>query len=336
GLRSWPKPIKLCYAGPFFRYDRPQAGRYRQFHQFGMEVFGSAAPVTDAQLMYVQHVLLRQLGLEEYVFLLNTLGDQADRTAYIRALKEHYRRHVRKLCRDCKARLKTNPLRVLDCKEEKCQQVAYTAPRLLDTVSDEAQAHFTQVRTLLDELKVPYEIAPGLVRGLDYYVRTVWEVVPRRPGDPPTGSQTSLGAGGRYDHLVKALGGKDVPAAGGAFGIERLIDAIRREGIDLQLTDTPSVFVAQLGAQAKVGALRVMRLLQEAQIRFAESIDRDGIQPQLKLAERLNVAWVVVVGQKEVIDGTVILRNAESGMQEVVRQEDLVTELRRRLNVSQG
>lgn len=329
GMRSWPKPVRLFYVGPFFRYDRPRAGRMRQFHQFGWEMFGSAAPVTDAQIMYISHLLLRQLGLEDYRFLVNSLGDAADRLAYVRVLKEHYRRSARKLCRECKVRLNTNPLRVLDCKEEKCQQVAQAAPRLLDFLSEETRVHFDQVRKFLDELEVPYEVSSTLVRGLDYYNRTVWEVVPRGVGT----ARPSLGAGGRYDRLVKELGGRDTPAAGGVLGVERVVAALRTEGVDLTVTDVPVVFVVQLGEAAKIGALKVMQRLQEAQIRFAESVDRDGMQPQLKLAERLGATWVIVLGQKEVIDGTVILRNVESGMQEVVRQDGLVPELRRRLNL---
>lgn len=337
GMRSWPKPVKLFYIGPFFRYERPQAGRWRQHHQFGMEVFGSVSPSTEAELIYVAHVLLQQLGLEEYTFKINSLGDSQDRKEYIKVLKEHYQHNRRKLCQDCKVRLKTNPLRVLDCKEEKCQQVANTAPQLVDHISEESKEHFDKILLMLDELEVPYEVTSSLVRGLDYYTRTVWEVVPKISSDVEGEQkpQASYGGGGRYDGLVKALGGrKDSPGVGMSFGVERIIDGLKSEGVDLIVTDGPEVFIAQLGERAKVAALKVMRLLQEAQIRFAESIDRDGMQPQLKLADRLGAKWVLVLGQKEVLDKSVILRNVESGMQEVVSQSDLVDELQKRLNHS--
>jgi len=330
GMRSWPKPVKLYYVGPFFRYDRPQAGRWRQFHQFGLEVFGSAAPVTDAELIYVVHRLLAQLGLEDYTFRVNSLGTAADRTVYIKVLKEHYRRNRAKLCRVCKERLKTNPLRVLDCQEEKCQQVANTAPQLLDHLSDEARESFEKIVAMLEELEVPHEVHSSLVRGLDYYTGMVWEIMPTGEG---SASQGSLGGGGRYDGLVKRLGGRVTPALGAACGIERIVDRLKEEGIELTAIDKPQVFVAQLGDAAKMTALKVMRVLQEAQIHFAESVDREGMEPQLKLADRLGAAWVVIIGQKEVLDKTVILRNMVSGMQEVVPQDDLAEELTKRLDM---
>ncbi len=335
GMRSWPKPVKLYYVGPFFRYDRPQSGRYRQMHQFGMEVFGSAAAATEAEMMYVANTLFQQLGLEDYTFHINTLGDAADRQEYLKVLKEHLRRNRRKLSRESKERITTNPLRVLDSKDEKDQQVANTAPQLIDHLSEEARDHFDKVLRMLDELEVPYEVKPSVVRGLDYYTGTVWEVVPKSPEGERAdlGQQSSLAGGGRYDGLVKRLGGKDTPAVGMAFGIERIIEQIKKEGIELTATDGPQVFVAQLSDRAKLAAMKVMKKLQEAQIRFAESVDRDGMQPQLKLADRLGAKWVVVIGQKEVMDGSVILRNVESGMQEVVSQDNLVEELQKRIDL---
>jgi len=338
GMRSWPKPVKLFYVGPFFRYDRPQKGRFRQHHQFGLEVFGSSSSATEVELMYIEHTLFQQLGLEEYVFHINSLGEPNDRKAYVKVLKDHYRRNRAKLCQNCKNRLTSNTLRVLDCKQEKCQQLANTAPSIVDHLSDEAKEHFESVTRLLDGLEIPYEVVPSLVRGLDYYTHTVWEVVPKAivTEDGDIGAQSSLGGGGRYDGLVKQLGGRSVAGVGVSHGIERIIDQLKAESIELTVTDGPQVFVAQLSESAKLTALKVMKQLQEAQIRFAESVDRDGMQPQLKLADRLGVQWVIVIGQKEVLDKTVILRNLESGMQEVVTQKDLVAELKKRLNIVEG
>ncbi len=333
GMRTWPRPVKLFTIGSFFRYDRPQAGRFRELHQIGMEVFGSPAPITDAQIIYLIHLFFQSLGLEKYTLLINTLGDPGERKAYIKLLKEHYRRNRSKLCRDCKERLVSNPLRVLDCKEEKCQQVANTAPRLLEHLSDASKQHFEGVLAALDGLEVPYQIAPGLVRGLDYYTHTVFEFVPKSD-NPEEAQQPSIAAGGRYNNLVKELGGRDMPAVGAALGVERIIDRIKAEGIELTLADKPQVFVAQLGDAAKVVALKIMKELREADILFAESVFRDGMQLQLKLADRLQVQWALIVGQKEVLDNTVILRNMESGMQEVVAQEKLVEELQKRLAIS--
>lgn len=332
GLRSWPRPVKLYYIGPFFRYDRPQAGRWRQFHQFGVEVFGSAAPITDAQAIFVLHSIFQQLGLEDYTVHINSLGEATERKNYIKALKDHYRPNRQKLCKDCKVRLTANPLRLLDCKEEKCRQLANTAPRLLDFLSEISRAHFQSILTTLESLQVPHIITPSLVRGLDYYNHTVFEFMPTNVAQES--QQSSLAGGGRYDPLIKMLGGKETPALGWAAGIERIITRLKDEGVELTPVDKPQVFVAQLGEAAKREALKVMKLLREADIPFAEAIDRDGMQPQLRAADRLGVIWAVIVGHKEVLDKTVILRNMESGMQEVVLQEKLAEELRKRLNLA--
>lgn len=330
GMRSWPKPVKLFYLGPYFRYERPQAGRLRQHHQIGLELWGSAAPISDVEVIYVCSLILRDLGLEDVMLQINSLGLPAERKEYIKLLREHYRRNRAKLCKTCKERLKTNPLRVLDCKEEKCQQVANTAPRLLDHLQEDSRHHFEAVLIGLDELSVAYDVTPQLVRGLDYYTHTVCEFVTK--ADTPE-DRTTLFGGGRYDGLIKQLGGKDTPGVGMSGGIERLIDQIKREGIELTVSDAPLVFIAQLGEKAKYAALKLCRELQQAGIPFAESLDRDGMQAQLKVADRVGVPWTLIIGHKEVIDATVILRSMESGMQEVLPREKLVDELTRRLNL---
>ncbi len=331
GMRSWPRPVKLYYVGSFFRYERPQAGRWRQHHQIGLEVFGSQAAITDVQVIYVMHLLFKQIGLENYVVRINSLGLPKERKEYIKLLKDHYRRSRSKLCRDCKVRLTSNPLRLLDCKEEKCMQVANSAPRILDHLSEESKKHFEYVLSMLEKLEVPHEVTPGLVRGLDYYTHTVFEFAPRTYAEGQT--PQSFASGGRYDRLIKELGGRDTPAVGAGIGIERLIGRVKEEGIELTVTDQPEIYIAQLGDQAKITALNIMKELREADIPFAESINRDGMQAQLKAADRLRVQWVVIIGQKEVLDDTVILRNMESGMQEVVDRGALVKELQKRLNI---
>ncbi len=331
GMRSWPKPVKLFYTGPFFRYERPQAGRLRQHHQIGLELWGSSSPISDVEVMYVYSLVLRDLGLEDYVLQVNSLGVPAERREYVKLLRDHYRRNRSKLCATCKERLKTNPLRVLDCKEEKCQQVANTAPRLLDHLQESSRRHFEGVLVGLDALGIAYDVNPHLVRGLDYYTHTVCEFVAK--GETPE-QNTTLIAGGRYDGLMRQIGGKDTPGVGLSGGIERIIDQIKKEGIELTVGDKPRVFIAQLGEQAKYAALKVCRELQQAGIPFAESLDRDGMQAQLKMADRLQVPWTLIVGHKEVIDNTVILRSMESGMQEVIPREKLVGELHRRLNLT--
>lgn len=329
GMRSWPRPVKLFMIGSFFRYERPQAGRLREFHQIDVESIGSASPITDVQIITMVHWFFRHINLEDYIVLMNTLGEPSERKMYVSLLKDHYKRNRQKLCRDCKDRLVTNPLRLLDCKEEKCQQLASTAPRLLDHVSEGSKKHFEFIVNSLRELGVPYEITPSLVRGLDYYTHTVFEFVPKSTRGET--QQNTFAAGGRYNGLVKELGGKDIPAIGVAIGIERVMERVKEEGIELTITDAPQLFIAQLGEQAKLLGLQIMKELRDADIPFAESIDRDGMQAQLRMADRLKVGWSIIIGQKEVLDGTVILRNMESGMQEVVDRDKLVGELLRRL-----
>lgn len=333
GMRAWPQPVKLFYVGPFFRYERPQKGRWRQLHQFGAEVFGSASAVTDAELIFLTDLLLKRLGLEQYEVHLNSLGQADERGVYIKLLKEHYRRNRQKLCKDCKERLVKNPLRLLDCKEEKCQQLASTAPRLLDHLTEESRKHFEGVLSLLDELEVRYVVKPSLVRGFDYYTHTVWEFVPQ-VAEGEAGQQSTLSAGGRYNGLVKMLGGKDTPGVGFASGIERIIDQLKIEGVELTVADKPQVFIAQLGQRAKREALMLSQLLQEARVPFASSLDRDGMQAQLRSADRVGAKWALIIGQKEALDKTVIFRNMESGMQEVVPQDKVVEELKKRLSLT--
>lgn len=331
GMRSWPRPVKLFMIGSFFRYERPQAGRLREFHQIDLETIGSSAPITDVQVITMIHWFFQHLNLDDYVVLINTLGEPSERKTYIGLLKDHYRRNRQKLCKDCKERLVSNPLRLLDCKEEKCQQLSGTAPRLLDHLSEASKKHFDFIINSLRELGVPYEISPSLVRGLDYYTHTVFEFVPKSTRGES--QQSTFAAGGRYNGLVKQLGGKDIPAIGAAIGIERVIERVKEEGIELTLMDQPQLFIAQLGEQAKLLGLRIMKELRDADIPFAESIDRDGMQAQLRMADRLKVEWSIIIGQKEVLDSTVILRNMESGMQEVIDRDKLVGELKRRLNI---
>lgn len=332
GMRSWPQPVKLFYVGPFFRYERPQKGRWRQLHQFGVEVFGSTSAVTDAELMFLTYLLLKRLGLEQVELQVNSLGQSEEREAYIKLLKEHYRRNRQKLCKDCKERLVKNPLRLLDCKEEKCQQLASTAPRLLDHLTEESHKHFEEVLRLLDELGVSYVVKPSLVRGLDYYTHTVWEFVTKTVAEGAP--SLTLSAGGRYNGLVKLLGGKDTPGVGFASGVERIIDQLKIEGVELTVADRPQVFIAQLGQRAKREALLLSQILQEARVPFASSLDRDGMQAQLRSADRVGAKWALIIGQKEAIDKTVIFRNMESGMQEVVPQDKVVEELKKRLSLT--
>lgn len=328
GMQVKPQPIKLYYIGPFFRHEQPQQGRYRQFHQLGLETIGDASEAVDAELILFAHTFLNSIGLGSYNVHINSIGDNNCRPAYIRALKDYYKSRLKKVCANCKIRFKRNPLRLLDCKEEACQDVKKDAPQTVDYLDEECRAHFKHVLEFLDEAKVPYILNPYLVRGLDYYTRTVFEFVP----EEESGSQSTIIAGGRYDRLVDLLGGHKTPAAGWAMGFERVVAAIKEKGTHVPETGIkPKVFLAQLGEAAKRKSLLLFEELRKAGIDTKSSISRDSIKSQLRIAHRLGVKLALIFGQKEAIDGTIILKEMDTGVQETIPLEKIVDEIKKRL-----
>ncbi len=328
GMHKWPQPIKLFAIGPLFRYDRPQKGRYRQFYQFNLEVIGSIDPLIDAELIKVVLRIYETFGLEALNLEINSIGCAKCRPEYIKILKDYYKIHTRSLCRDCKRRLKTNPLRLLDCKEDKCSQLANRAPSMVDNLCDDCHIHFKKVLEYLDELGIGYNLNTRLVRGLDYYTKTVFEIWPK--GVMGFSSQNSLGGGGRYDLLVKELGGKEMPAVGFAGGIERTIEEMKRQEVMIK-EEKPDVFLAQIGDGGKKRALRFYDELIEAGFNVSANFSKDSIKSQLRLADKEGVKWSLIIGQKEAIDKTVIFRNMESGMQEIIDQGKAIKELKKRI-----
>ena len=228
GMANLPQPVRLYYVAPNFRYDRPQAGRYRQHTQFGVEAIGDGSPLVDAEVIQLLTTFLRELGLTSYALKLNTIGDAVCRPAFIEALRDYYRPHLDDLCPDCRQRFDKNPMRLLDCKDERCQPLLERAPSLHDFLCDECRAHFNDLRAYLDALSIPYTLDERLVRGLDYYRRTVWECHPFVEG-----SQSSILNGGRYDGLAELLGGPPTPGIGFGSGIERLIINLKRDGVEV-------------------------------------------------------------------------------------------------------
>lgn len=349
GMHTQPQPVRLWYWGPFFRHDRPQAGRYRQFWQFGFEMIGEVNPIIDAQLIHLAHEVYRGLELEAFRIDINSIGHPGPgcRADYLTLLKDHAHANLQKLCRDCKLRYRKNPMRILDCKEEKCQMVANTAPKITEHLCDACATHYRELLRILSDLRIPVKQNPRLVRGLDYYTRTVFEVVPapmpgQESGPAPTeggGSEsstvsaTSLGGGGRYDGLVELLGGPPTAAVGFAAGVERTILAMRREGIDVRPAWTPELFLIHLGDLGRKRALLLFDELRRAGFRVAEAFHKSGIKAQLRVADRHKITWALILGQKEALDGTVILRNMESGVQETVdlNLDVLLPALRKRL-----
>lgn len=327
GMMSVPQPVKLYYFGPMFRHERPQMGRFRQFYQLGYETIGDAGAVCDAESILLGERLCRSLGIMPRIQL-NSIGDENCRPAYEAALKAYFRAHKAKLCEACKRRLNKNPLRILDCKESTCNALAEAAPQSVDNLCDPCKKHFTQVLEYLDELGLAYDLNPKLVRGLDYYTRTVFEYWST---DERFGGQLALGGGGRYDNLAEQLGGRHTPVVGFALGVERLVLLMRElQSYTLPVYE-PDVFIAPLGDQARKKALHVFDELRAAGIKVRHSFTKDGLSGQLGMASRYNVAYTLIIGQQELLDETVMVRDMMNNSQEVVGFHKIVDDIRKRL-----
>ncbi|OGB73889.1 histidine--tRNA ligase [candidate division Kazan bacterium RIFCSPHIGHO2_01_FULL_44_14] len=325
GMHKDPQPVKLYYFGPMFRYDRPQSGRYREFYQAGVELLGELDPIVDAQIIAIVMKYYTKLGLKDIVVRINSVGDAKSRPKIQRALIDFLSAHRRNLCKDCKRRMTKNPLRVLDCKEKSCQAVAEEAGGVvLDNLNNDSRNYFTKVLEYLDDMRVEYELDPRLVRGLDYYTHTVFEVTTKTGG-------LSLGAGGRYDGLVELLGGPDTPAVGFAVGVERTIDTLKQQQANVPEPMKPNVFVVQLGDDAKKKAIQVIDRLDNAGYQVAHALGRGSIKSQLRVADRLGTSLAVIIGSQEVHDKSVIIRDLNDRTQESVLDRDMIKAVQRKL-----
>ena len=326
GMLNLPQPVKLWYWSPIFRHDRPQAGRYRQHWQVGFEVFGGPQPILEAQLILLARAMFEGVGLDT-TLQINSIGDKTTRAHYAKALQTHIRSQRPSLTDDQKLTLQKNPLRLLDSKEPAIQELIAEAPQIVDFLDDESRRHFVQVLEYLDDLEVPYVLNSQLVRGLDYYNRTVFEFW---AADDETG-QTSLGGGGRYDGLVEVLGGRPTPALGFASGLERIIIKLKEKQVAAPVPEAPEIFLAQLGEPARKKMLKLFEQLRRAGIRIAESMTRDGIKQQLEVANKLGAHYTLIVGQKEMMDDTILIRDMENGIQEIIAFDKVVGEIKKRL-----
>jgi len=348
GMLNLPQPVKLYTFGPLFRYEHPQAGRFRQFHQVDFEVFGEESAAIDAQVIQIFYAMLRELKFSHLIIEVNSIGDAQCRPYYKKVLVNYLRPRQNSLCADCRRKVRQNPLRVLDCKEEKCQRVKAQAPQILDHLCDNCKAHFKSLLEFLDEIDLPYHLDPYLVRGLDYYTKTVFEIfsestteqkeaapegaslAPQERGEEMI-SRSALVGGGRYDNLVRLLGGKDVPAMGAAAGVERIITLMKEKGFPAAEVPDPKVFLAQLGDLPKKKSLKLLEELRKAKIAIAESLGRDSLRTQLARADKLQVQYTLILGQREMLDGTIVIRKMDTGEQTTVKAEKVIEELRKRL-----
>ncbi len=332
GMTNWPSPVKLYYVGPMFRRERQQAGRYRQFHQFGVETIGEQDAVLDVQIIQMLSVFFKAVKVGDIVVHINSIGCLHCRPRYKKTLKDYYRSKLRQVCADCRERYKTNPLRVLDCKEEKCQPAIHNTPPILDYLCEECHNHFKEVLELVESVGIPYFVNPHLVRGLDYYTKTVFEIF-QGDGHDANDKQPSfaLAGGGRYDGLVRLLGGKDTPAVGASIGMERVVILLEKKNLLTEKEVGVSVFLVQLGELAKKTSLAIVEQFREAHIPMRESLGRASIKSQLRIADKLGARYALILGQKEAIDGTVIVREMENGIQETVPLEKIIPFIKVRL-----
>lgn len=328
GMWNKPQPVKLSYYGPAFRHEKPQRGRYRQLTQGGLEVIGSSHPVLDSQLAFIAYLLFKDFGLDVVVHI-NSIGDKESREKYKEELVNYYRANRSKICEDCKKRLVKNPLRLLDCKEEGCVAVRAEAPQIVDHLNEASKNHFVRVLEYLDELEVPYQLNPYLVRGLDYYDHTVFEVLPAEEGEQ--GQQSALAAGGRYDGLVETLGGEPTPACGFSWGVDRVVLKLKEKQVDVPRPPEPDVFLAQLGEPARRKMLSLFERLRAEGVRAAEAFGKDALKQQLEAANRFGARFTLILGQKEVLDGTILIRDMDSGIQEIVDFNKIVPEIKKKL-----
>lgn len=313
GLYSQPQPCKLYYLGPMFRYDRPQAGRFRQFHQFGAEVLGTRDPLLDVEIIALANSFCRRAGLKEWELHINSVGCPECRAVHRQQLEEFLHQKRTSLCEDCQRRSQTNPLRVLDCKLEKCQGLTSGAPTPAAFLCPACEGHFEEVKRGLEEMQIKYQVNERLVRGLDYYTMTAFELMV-----PGIGAQNSIGGGGRYDGLVEACGGPPTPGVGFAFGMERVLLALEQQKADLALTTGLEVYVGTLETGARITAAKLLHQLRL--LGMAADMDYLGrsLKAQMKLAGKNGVPLVVIVGGDELNRGAVTVRDMAKGKQEEV------------------
>ena len=331
GMQTLPQPVMLYYYGPFFRHENPQHGRLRELRQFGLEILGTTKSITDAMIIRTLTIILEEAGIKDILVEINSIGDKECRPAYLRELTAYYRKHIESLCPHCKERLKTNPLRLLDCKDERCQPFKENAPNSIASLCSSCRAHFKEVVEYLEAMNISYEINPRLVRGLDYYTRTAFEISerPLSPEDQLLAGERdvtalSLGGGGRFDYLGRALGSKkDIPGVGGGIGVDRVLMSPNHKPLDPRIIKKPKVCFIQLGFEAKLKSLSIIEILRKARIPVVQSLPKDNLSVQLSMAEKLGVPYAVIFGQKEAMDGTVIVRDMASRSQETVKLDDL-------------
>lgn len=327
GMYNNPQPTRRFYIGPMFRYENTQKGRQRQFHQFGVEMLGSYSPALDAEAISVVAELLKRLGIKDVELRINSLGCNECRQRYNTALKEYIGSNIDKLCYDCKSRFDKNPLRVLDCKEESCQRIIAEAPVVLDYLDDECKEHFDTVKAILDDMGIKYTVDEKIVRGLDYYTRTVFEFVANG-----IGAQGTVCGGGRYDNLIAECGGQPMGCAGFAVGIERLLLMLEAQNGEFKETNEMDIYIGSIGKEGLVKSQGIVYRMRSEGIRAeGDSVGR-SVKAQMKYANKIGAKYSVILGDNEIAEDTANLKNMETGEQEQIKVSELVEIMKKKIN----
>lgn len=301
---------KLFYIGSMFRYDRPQAGRYREFHQFGVEILGASSPLADVEVIVLAYRLFQKLGLQNLELRINSIGDKNCRNAYKKELISYYESQKDMLCEDCKQRLYKNPLRLLDCKEDNCKLLAKNAPVITNYLCEECHNKFEKVKSGLTALHISYVVDPGLVRGLDYYTNTAFEIQ-----YPPLGAQSAICGGGRYDKLVEEMGGPDVPGIGFAVGLERLLLALEGQNLIPNCPQKSSVYIVALGEKAEIEGLKIQGELRKKGVMTYMDLQEKSLKGQMKQAGKAQSVYAVIIGENEIEQGKATVKHMQTGEQ---------------------
>ncbi|MCH8061187.1 MAG: histidine--tRNA ligase [Chloroflexi bacterium] len=319
GMHNLPQPVRMYYLCPIFRYERPQSGRYREHHQFGIEVIGDPDASVDVEVIEVAWRFLESVGLNELSLSVNSIGDKSCRPAYVKHLQDYYGGRVEEICGDCKRRLQRNPLRLLDCKNETCQPVIEGAPHSADYLCDECKEHWTALLGYVEDIGLPYVVDYTLVRGFDYYTRTVFEITP-----PVEGRTSTIVGGGRYDGLIEELGGRPTPGVGFGMGAERVIENVVRQETSVPDNHANKVLIAHLGQAAKKEALKLSSNLRKSGISAVVGPTGRGLRSQLRYASSIEATHAVIIGDDELQKGVAILRDLSASEQQEVKPDELI------------
>ncbi len=316
------KVIKLFYLGPMFRCEKPQAGRFRQFNQFGIEIIGTKSSAADAEVILTVLDVYKKLGLKNLEILINSVGCKKCRVDYVQKLKKYLKDKKDFLCSECKERYKKNPLRVLDCKKDSCKRIIEAAPVIIENLCQECESHFSEVKSYLDDQKIIFHEDSQLVRGLDYYTKTAFEII-----SGGLGAQNAIGGGGRYDDLVEELGGKPTPAVGFAAGIERMIMAIDQQKVEWPMEKGLDIFVAKVNERNKDTAFRLLQKIRNAGLSADMDYSGGSLKSQMRIANKIRTRYTVIIGEEELSKNMVILRNMQTKEQKEVQIDNLIDEL---------